>query len=373
MTAARAKLLTPILLLITIGAQAAPPRVALLVPGSDAIDRTLIRELVALVARSGARALAPADVAASLEADPELASARQRASSLLEEATELARNVRYERALAVLSTAESAAERGLAALVDPRLLADLYLQRGIALLATDAGAAQRWLVRSFHHFPTRQLDPTVHAPKILQALRQAARDARGEEGRGLPEATLGQAARVLGAQTILLLRLEPGARSRIDLRRFDARRESYTGSLAVSWPADASPDEARLALRALAPWFPRAEQGEAPRRTRTSPLAWVFLGAGAAATAAGIGLAVQAQARFDDASALANQKKLLEYAPEARDLEDSGRALRAGSIVCFTLGAAAAVAALVVWQRTRPPREASVRVSVAPAGLRLTY
>jgi hypothetical protein len=373
MTVARAQLLIPILLLVAIGAQAAPPRVALVVPGGDPIDRVLIRELVALIARSGARALAPAEAAASLETDPELASARQRATSLLEQATELARNVRYERALSLLAAAESAAERGLAALVDPRLLADLYLQRGIALLATDAGAAQRWLVRSFQHFLARPLDPAVHAPKILQALRQAARAARGEEARDPPEAILGQAARVLGVQTVLLLRLAPGARARVDLRRFDARRESYAGSLAVSWPSDAGPDDARLALRALSPWFPRADEGETPRRARTSPLAWVFLGAGVAATAAGIGLAVQAQARFDDASALANQKKLLEYAPEARDLEDSGRALRAGSIVCFTLGAAAAVAALVVWQRTRPPREASVRVSVAPAGLRLTY
>ncbi len=363
---------TIVLLLLAAASAEAAPRVAILAPG-DPLDRVLLRELSAIVSRSGARPLAPAEAASRLEADPGLASARQRASSLLERATELARNVRYDEALAALRTAETAAERGLAAVVEPRMLSELYLQRGLALLATDAAEAQRWLESSFQHWPGRPLDASVHAPRILQALRAAARTARVEGARELAEADLGRAARILGVQTILLVRAG-GERGRLSVRRFDSRPEAYAGTTEVEWTADASPAQAREALRGLLLWFPRAgEDGGAPR-TRVSPLTWVLLGVAGAATVTGIGLAAQAQVRFDDAGALANRTpKLEEYAPAARDAEDAGRALRTGAIVSFSLGAAAAVAAVVVWQRTKARREPAVRVGLAPAGLRLRY
>lgn len=96
--------------------------------------------------------------------------------------------MRYDEALRLLESAESGALEGLARVAQPRLLSNIYLQRAVALLPTDRGAARRYLVQTYVHWPGRSLDGEAYAPKMLEELRRATPlDLRREEASDLPD------------------------------------------------------------------------------------------------------------------------------------------------------------------------------------------
>jgi hypothetical protein len=336
--------------------------------GSEPRLERVTGEVSAAVQRAGLAALGPAEVRALLELDATVTAHRERAEQRLVEATTLVNNVRYDEALLKLTAAEREAAAGVATIVAPRLLADIHLQRGLALLATDPAAAQRWFVLSFQLWSRRALDPTDHAPRILLALRQAARVARASRSERRMRATeAARLARLASAQVVLAVhaRLDQGAgRVRVALRCFDAKESDWSGSTTVDWSVDATAAEVQEALRPVGSLLPSSARS-ASRPLRAA--AWVLFGVGAATLATGIGLTFHAVSQIDEARSLASRQPLVEYAPRVSDLESSGVSSRTGAIVCYSLTAAAVAAAVVLWVRSGPER-AKARITAVPGG-----
>ncbi len=310
---------------------------------------------------------------------PRLLADRGRAAGLLKQAAALAAEVRYDAALARLVQAEVAANAGLAALADPRLLADLYLERGVALLLADPGAARGWLQQSFLLWPARQLREQDYPPKILGALRRAARQAARSGPIGVSGAEATRAARVLRAQRLLVVVVRPTPDGeQLTLRRFDAGT-GWGGLELVDLPAGLDAQETATRLRR--PLVSLLEVERAPARELVLPkppveprqplklLPWVTGGLAVVMLATGIGLSAVAASRSSDAEALAGRTPPVEYIPTVRDLEDEGTRYRTGAIVCLTLaGVAGVVTAILALTSSRPGR-----VSAAPGGLRVSF
>jgi hypothetical protein len=362
------------LLLLATPSLASPPpgRVVVIDEGMAGVPELepVAGQVTAVVRGAGFKVLGPDKVRSTLERDAALAARRQRAEERLAQATTLVNNVRYDEALIKLAAAERAAMAGLAGIVAPRLLAEIHLQRGLALLATDPVAAERWLVMSFRIWPRRALDPADHAPRILQALRSAARAARATgTGRRMQATEAGRVARVVPARLIFAVHAQVDRatrRVRVAVRRFDTEQSAWSGAITVDWFSDATAAEVRGALRPVVGLLPSdTAEGGGSRPQRTA--AWVLFGASAVGLATGIGLTVHAASQIDEARSLANRRPLVEYSPQVRELEDSAVRSRTGAIVAYSLGGAALVAAVVLFLRSGP-RRSEARVVLAPGG-----
>ncbi len=346
------------------------------------------REVTWALRRGGATALAPEEAQGELARDADLRAHRQQAETALAQAVALVANVRYDEALIRLASAEREAQAALAALVAPRLLAEICLQRGLALLATDGAAAQRWFAQSAQHWPGREFDPADHAPPILQRLREAEGAARASPlERRLRASDAARLARALRASALLTLsaRVTRG-RVRLSVRRYDAARGAWTAGSRLEWRAGASDDEVREVLRPLAGPLPplsgdaHASTGGGVRRA----VGWVLVGVSAATLAAGVGLTLHALGRIDQARSLANRLQPVEYGGQVSDLEDQAARSRAGAIVCYSTAAASAVAALVLLLRREAPpatrtrsedvsASRGARVGFSPTGATLSW
>jgi hypothetical protein len=363
-TSARVAVTT--LLLLAAPASAAPVRIAVVDDGGCGEAAT--RELAAAARSSSTAALGPREVRGILESDDSLAEHRRRALVLLGEGIQLVANVRYDDALIRLVGAEREALGGLARVASPKLLADIHLQRGLALLATDAEAAQRSFVLSFQLWPERVLDPSTYPPRILQTLTQAARAGRRSAAPGLRTGEAARVARLLGVRAVLAMQCaSSGQQVRAAVRRFEAG--AWAGPVAVEWRDDATPAELREALRPALTLIPAGGGGMRPQRIA----AWALFGASAVALAAGIGLSVRSAGQFSEASSLAGQSPLVEYAPRIQELESSGASARTGAIISFTIGAVAAVVGAVLYLRSGESRQPAARVGVRGASFAFSW
>jgi hypothetical protein len=359
-------------------ARARPQRVAVVDDGVASAPE--LEHVVSAVAdatrRAGSTALGPDEVRGELQLDGALLTRRKAAETALGEAKGLVANVRYDDALVRLSVAEREAQAGLAGLAVPRLLAEIYLQRGLALLATDDAAAQRWLLLSFQLWPGRTLDPYDHAPRILQVLQQTERGARAARPNPrLRESDASRLARLVHASAVLAVDAyldSDQSRVRVTVRRFDAGRGVWSGSVSLDWAAGASNAAVDEALQPVAGLLPQEAPGNRLDPGRT--WGWVLLGVSAVTLATGIGLTVHAMGQIDEARGLAKQTQPVEYFPRVSDLEDQADRSRTGAIISYAIGAVSVAAGLYLLLRGDPPRrEAPVALRTGGAGLAWTW
>jgi hypothetical protein len=304
--------------------------------------------------------------------------ARRRARSLLAEATLLGEQVRYDEALRKLESAETAALEGLARLVEPSLLADIYFQRGIALLPTDQGAAHRYLVQSFVLSPGRTARSGT-APKIASALRRAAEQAVRAPLSPPDLAEAARAARLLQARFLLAAELRVTAGQTVaGLFLYDRDHEGWRTSR-VEWPVDA-PEAARVRMRGAArALLPRAAAAASqpvagPAREGPRVWPWVATAASGALLIAGGALLGVARARAEEYEDLGRQQPPVDYDSVARPVEEAGRRHDTAGIVCVAVGAAAGVTALILWllPHESRPRSADLAWHTRSAGLGLS-
>jgi hypothetical protein len=315
---------------------------------------------------------------ARLRRSPTVTSQLERASSLLREATLLAQEVRYHEALARLAPAERAALDGLARLLDARLLADIYLERGIAQLPTDAAAAQRSLAESLSLWPDRPLDRERTPPKILRALRMAQQASPGLATVSLGEVT--RAARALGVRWVLVVAARHQATvEEATLTLYDHARHGWRGSVRASWDDSTSGARLRAELEpVLGRLLPRPQAVDRPPVTpaRVKPRRvahWIVGALGGAALVAGGALLGTAHSRQLDLEGLASQTPPVEYEPTGRELEEEGQRLSSAGIACLVIGAAAVTTAVVLWRlQSRSSERRASRVALAPGSVRLT-
>ena len=313
---------------------------------------------------------------ARLSDDAAAAEHRRRADALVASGRALAEQVHYEAALRTLAAAEREARAGLALFVAPRLLAEICFYRGIALLPTDRAEGTRSLVQSFQLHPERTLVASERSPKLERAIARARAEARVAPPLRPSDEETSLAARALGVERLVLLRVSgAGGREEARLARFDLRQPRWREARAIGWSASA--DEAALVavLRGAFDEILPAKRGVARPRPARSPgaprrtLPLVLAGLGGAALASGAVLLVLARGRENAAQGLADQTPPVEYEPRVREIEEAGRRYDAAGIACLVAGGAAVVVATAVWLlRPEPSRP---RLSVGPGGIRV--
>jgi len=322
----------------------------------------LDEELPRALTTSMGRAVVPSRTTrTSLLSDQALRRRRDEASGLLSQAAELMAEMRYDEALRLLESAETAALDGLARVLDAKLLAAIYLQRGIALLPTDQHAARRYLVLSLQHQPVQRFERRKYAPKIMRALQQAAREASTAPlpTIGLPE--VARIARTLQVSQLLLATVQrSGAEEKIGLSRYDGAKGGWAWSARVGWPATAGREQIRSTI--AAELRGREERpGPTARRPASRRWApWIAAGVAGASLAAGTVCALVSRARESEAESLARQTPPVEYRPTVKDLEVSGRRLQTAAIVSFAVAGAAAAVSATLWLWPSKDRQAQV-------------
>lgn len=359
--------------LVPVVAQARPVAATLHLPERLSAGRAQVVEEAlsrALSGLEGAGAVPPERTFSLLARDPRGKAARRRATDLLASAIVLVDRLRYPEAVRVLGRARAEAVRGLAQLVEPKLLADIDLQQGVVRHVMQDPRAREQLEHSFAIFPGRALHAGTRSPKVVQALREAASRARRSHP---PLPTVGEmrrAAALIGADRLVLVTpLElTGALEVLDLRVF--HKDGWVGGRKQVWPAGAPLDEvaARLtrALREVLGQAPVVAVAGAPATAGGGRIyAWLATGLAAALAGAGAALFVVSDRRIDEAESLATTPPTAEYSDRAQGLEDSARRLRTGAIVTLSLAGAAAVGALVLWLGSGPSERPTER-RVAP-------
>jgi hypothetical protein len=321
------------------------------------------RALVAALAAAGVEALPPAQVRDRLEGRRELVESRSRAAELLAGGKRAVREMRYPDAVRLLRRAEEAARRGLARLVAPRLLASIYRCRGIALLPTRPAAARRAFLLSALHHPGQALDTRRLPPKIVRELKRAAAEARVARSPTLTQSEARRLLAALEARRVLVATPRPG---RLTLRM--TRSGGPAWSTSVTWPPGAPAREVREAITAglRVHVGPPADGAGRARR----PWTWLALGVAGAATVTGSVLAALTQRDKARAEELAGRTPLVEYAPEARDLEAAAGRYQTGAVVTFTVAGVAAAAAVALWLWPSRSEQVSSRSWLpAPGGI----
>jgi hypothetical protein len=336
----------------------------------ELVERSVCR---ALALDRGFTVIPPGESFARLARESALLTSRRRAADLLAAAVTLVEQMRYREALRQLDAAHSAAEAGLARVVEPKLLADIHLQRGVALLPLDLGRARRALAESFGLSLRPRRNLRGLSPKVREELDRAA-----AARRPLPDllpSDVRRIAAVLKVSALVVIstggpRGSPEWRTGlllVDLPGGRARR------VELRWaPAASRADVSGRVRREVEPFLPPRRHTARRRRLRRIGI-WSSAGMAVASIAAGAALLALSRQRFDEAGGLANQSPQVEYYPRVYDLEQSGQRLQGGAIGLLVVGGASVAAglALILW---RPDRLAGpVRLDLGPGSFRIAF
>jgi hypothetical protein len=261
--------------------------------------------------------------------------------------------------------------------------AQVVLALALMLKPADPGRAELAFASALAIDPSLQPDRDRMAPHVVRLLEHAKRKAGGAGTPTMRE--LGLVANMTGLRYLIWFAVR---KSELDLLVYDHDRRTVRvrsrHGLAerevmreVAARISAALDRLRSPLPPAATppardQLPVEPVPEPPRRQRAAE--WVVSALGVAALASGTALLLVSRGRNDDALALAHRVPLVEYEPEAQDLEESARIYKVAGIVSLSVGCVAAAVALYLWLRPEPQRRAAAppRVAVGPGSLRFT-
>lgn len=343
-------------------------------PRADALERQIDD---AVARHRDAGGMRGPVVQALLQQNDTLAAHRQQARQLLDQATALVRDVRYDQALSALSAAEDAAEQGLAMLAEPQLLGDIFFQQGIALLASDPTAAETIWVQSFLFDPHRVIAQDAYPPKILDRLQAAAQKAETLPPRRPRPEQLALVGKLLGIKTLWLCQVwRQQDKEGVFVDRWDLVGRKKEWSQTVTWAASDPTEKAERRVDQALPGPASVIDTEPMVETSQHKpwVVWSTAGVGGAALLTGALFAVVVSQKQSDAEGLAHQEPAVDYQSDVRSIEDSAWRYETGAAAMLAAGGTAALgaAAMELWLDQDPQTNQWLRWSttgLSAAGL----
>lgn len=362
----------------------------LIVPGVLTQDREEAWESAltkSLEGQQGRRLMGPAEARGALEKDDQLRRKREEAEAALARAMEMVDQMLYDEAMRQLEAAESSARDGLARLAQPKLLSEIHLLRGTALLPTNAAGAHRSMVQSFHYWPQRQASAETIPPKIYGAMMEARKAAMSTTPPLPNRAQVARAAEVLQATQLLLIVPWVGSgREQAGVRLLDPRQGTWVEQARVDLPVGATPEQIREGLQPIFDRFWPKQSGvnetsggtTTPAKRRWAP--WVAAGIGVAAAGVGTAMLLMAKGKQNELE----ESKCDDPTSDSchpwdswgTERDSQGRAFNTAGIVCLSIAGAAAVTSVVLWLLPRREKASSPspepEIGVGPGSVSLS-
>lgn len=342
------------ILLVSLAAQASPPKRAIVIINGQ-VDSQRPQQLekllcAALEHQTQSQVISHDAAIAALSQNPVLEKKRREAATDLAEAKILAANMRLLEALNKLEQAQKSALAGLAALLEPQLLSDIYFEQGVNLLLTKPEEGQTYLTKSFAWWPARKIDEKNVSPKHYPQLSAAQKRALDEPPYLLTDEEASLAAQTLMIESLLVVSTRRmGFQDNIEFRHYFVPQQKYQMQAKLAWPAEESADQFKPQVEKIVEQF-FAEHGKHNSNgSFRKPAIWACAGVSVASLLAGIALNFSGRGKVREAEDLSSQTPLVEYQPRISDLEDSGRQQQTTSVVFFSLSAAAAAASVALW------------------------